>query len=65
LADITFSNVSADTKAELNAIAVANGFLNVKRMTKAYWKACILSARQKAIMDTIPQANTDDVVIDD
>ncbi len=48
---------------ELNTIAVAAGFANAKKMTMAYWRAAILSAREKATRDAIPSANMSDVVI--
>ena len=60
--NVTFSVPSA-IATELNTIAQANGFLNTKAMTIAYWTATLLAAREKAIRDAVPPPNTDDVVI--
>jgi len=59
---VTF-DISDSVATELKGIAHDAGFPNAKVMTIAYWKACILAARQKALSATVPQANTDDVEV--
>jgi len=59
---VTF-DVPGSVATELNDIAHDAGFYNAKLMTIAYWKATLLAARQKALSATVPNANTDDVVI--